>query len=97
MADIKYYKWDVGTTLRVSTGNVLTTATVTNLKVQKPDGTEVEWVGTVDPGDNTVITYVVQANDFDQSGRYKLQAYVEFPSGKWRGNTAQFTVTTPFK
>lgn len=95
--EIKYYVGDVGTTLVVSTGNNLTTATLIKLKVQKPDGTEHTWDAIINPALNTQILYTVVAGDLDQLGTYKVQAYVEFPSGKWRGNTASFKVVAHYK
>lgn len=95
--EIKYYVGDEGTVLVVSTGNVLTTATLLQLLVQKPDLTEETWSATIDPLNNTRMTYTVQTGDFDQAGRYKVQAYVEFATGKWRGNTASFLVCDEFK
>lgn len=98
MADpVKYYVGDLGTVITVSTGNVLTGATTTDLKVQKPDGTEVVWTGTIDPLNNQRIVYTIGVGDFDQSGRYRLQSFVAFPSGSWLGNTAEFTVAEPFR
>ena len=95
--DVKYYVGDIGTKLVVSTGNNLTSATTRDLLIQKPSGTIETWAGTQDPLDNTRIVYTIQAGDFDEIGRYKLQAYVVFASGSWRGNTAYFTVSEPFK
>jgi hypothetical protein len=93
----KYYVGDVGTLIYVSTLNDLTTATTTDLLVQKPRGAVVTWDADVDPTDDTRILYEVKVGDFDQAGEYKLQAYVVFPTGQWRGNTAKFTVLEAFK
>jgi hypothetical protein len=95
--EVKYYVGDIGTRLIVSTGNNLTTATTWDLLVQKPSGAIDTWVGAIDGGDNTRIVYTIQNGDFDELGRYKLQAYVVFASGSWRGNTAYFTVSEAFK
>jgi hypothetical protein len=95
--EVKYYVGDIGTRLLVSTGNVLTTATTTNLLVQKPSGAIDTWIGMVNPSDNTQILYTIQTGDFDEIGRYRLQAYVVFVAGSWRGNTAYFTVSETFK
>jgi hypothetical protein len=78
MAD-KIYVDDVGVTLRVYTGVDLTTATVTELHVQKPGATtEWVWTGSLDPANSYQIQYTTIAGDFDTVGEYTFQAYVEF-------------------
>ena len=91
----RFYQGDVGTALIVDTCNDITTATVTNLLVQKPDLSMVTWVGTV--FETTKIRYTIQAGDFDQAGEYRLQSYVEMPSWVGRGDTAIFKVTKAFQ
>jgi len=92
--DGKYYVGDVGTEIIVDTCSDITTATVTDLLVEKPDGTLVTWSG--DVYETTKIKYVVQAGDFDQAGEYILQAYVEMPGWQGRGNSTSFRVTVVF-
>lgn len=86
----KVYVGDVGTVIIVNTKEDLAAATVTNIKVQKPNKTEVIWAGTV--YENTKIKYIIQEGDFDVPGDYMVQAYIEIPGWKGRGETTQFTV-----
>ena len=91
----KYYQGDVGTEIYVDTCSDISTATFVSLKVKKPDGTDVEWVGVV--SDTTKIKYVVQVGDFDQVGEYRVQSYVEMPSWSGLGDTTTFMVSQPFQ
>lgn len=86
----KYYVGDVGTQILVDTCSDITTATLVRLDVTKPDGTEVQWVGSV--SDTTKILYIVSAGDFDQAGEYRLQSYVEIPGWQGHGDTITFRV-----
>ena len=92
--DGKYYVGDIGTEIIVDTCSDITSATVSNLKVEKPDGTLHTWTGTV--YETTHIRYVVVDGDFDQVGLYLVQAYVEMPGWSGLGNTAEFKVTAVF-
>lgn len=78
----KIYKDDVGTIILVDCGINITTATVRELKVKKPDGTYATWAG-VQEGTNQ-IKYVLQAGDVNQDGTYVIQAKVTMPS--WSGS-----------
>jgi hypothetical protein len=68
----------------------ITTATLLRLDVTKPDGTQVQWIGSL--YETTNILYVVMAGDFDQAGEYRLQSYVEMPSWQGHGDTVIFKV-----
>jgi len=92
--DGKYYVGDIGTEIIVDTCSDLTAATKTELIVEKPDGTIENWDGTV--FELTKIRHVVVAGDFDQSGEYTLQAYVEMPGWKGKGNATNFRVSSAF-
>lgn len=90
----KYYVGDVGTEIIVDTCENITTATLVKLMVQKPDGTNHEWIGAV--YDTTKIRYVVQAGNFDQAGTYLVQAYVQMPGWAGRGNNTSFKIYPVF-
>ena len=90
----KYYVGDVGTEIIVDVCSDITLATKVSLLVKKPDGTEHEWIGTV--FEITKIRYVVSVGDFDQNGKYRVQAYVEAPGWQGRGDTTYFKVSPQF-
>jgi len=90
----KFYVGDIGVRIEVDTCSDITTATLVVLRVEKPDGTTHDWVGTV--YDTTKILYIVGPGDFDQEGRYRLQPYIEMPSWQGQGNTATFKVHSVF-
>jgi len=92
--DHKYYVGDIGTEIIVDTCTDITQATVTDLNVEKPDGTDVVWHGSI--FETTKIRYVVQQGDFDQAGEYMLQAYVEIVGWRGRGNVTSFKVNSVF-
>ena len=54
----KVYVEDAGTVVLLNTGTDLTEATVTNIKVKKPDGSEHTWVGTIH--ETKYVKYITQ-------------------------------------
>jgi hypothetical protein len=92
--DGKYYVGSIGTEILVDVCIDITSATVTDLLVEKPDGTIATWGGTV--YEITKIRHVVEAGDFDQAGEYYVQAYVEMPGWSGYGTTTSFRVMAAF-
>jgi hypothetical protein len=90
----KYYVGDVGTEILIDTGSDISTATVLKLLVKKPCGSTTEWTGELGPpntvGVYTRIKYVVRQGDWDMAGWWNVQAYVEMPGWKGRGDTVKF-------
>lgn len=87
----KLYKGDTGIEFHVAVGTSLATATVMEIHVQKPDGSEVAWVAS--KFDDTTLTYTTGTPDLNQEGAYVLQAYVEFPgNSKHHGESYKFIV-----
>jgi hypothetical protein len=86
----KLYVGDEGTEILVDVGDDISTATVLKLKVLKPSGEADTWDGTL--VGTTIIKYIVQTGDFDESGTYQLQAYVEMPAWKGHGDLTKFVV-----
>ena len=91
----KIYVGDIGTEIIAETGEDLSTATTTTIRVTKPDRTVVEWTGTV--SDLTSIKYVVINGDLNLTGTYKCQAYVVLPAWQGLGETFTFKVYAVFK
>jgi hypothetical protein len=58
----------------LDTGQDLVSATVTNIKYIKPDGTTGTWTGAA--YDSTKVKYEVQPGDLDDIGLWTLQAIV---------------------
>ena len=90
----KVYINTEGILIKVETGIDLSGATKVSLKVRKPSGTEVEWIGTAD---GTKITYITQTGDLDEAGLYKIQAYIEKGSLKILGDTDGIYVYNEFE
>ena len=88
----KLYVGDEGTVFEVDVGTDVSSASTTDLKVKKPDGSTTSWTGAANSGTNTQIDSTITANDLDQAGRYKLQSYVVTPTWTGRGETAEFVV-----
>ena len=85
MVETKWYVGTVGVKLVVETGQDLSDTMQVSLLVKKPDGTQEEWTGTAN---GTKIEYIVQQDDFDQAGIYRIQAKAVFADGAiWYGNT----------
>ncbi len=83
MSDFKY---DSLLALNANTGYAgLASASVRRILYEKPDGiTTGYWDASSYSG--TVITYNVQNGDIDQSGDWKLQAYIEVGGLQKKGN-----------
>ena len=88
MSDV--FVGDEGTIISLDCGTSVATATVCQIIVKKPNGRRVTWNAVQDA--ETTIKYVVQAGDLDVAGDWQLQAYVEFPTWKGRGEVATLKV-----
>jgi len=84
---------DVGTEIIVDCGADVSTATVRNIVVRKPAGTRVVWPAQLLT--SNLIKYTVVDGDLDVVGNWKLQAYIEMPSGRWSGEVATLFVARP--
>ena len=90
----KFYIGDIGTEIIVDVCSDITTANVTDLMVEKPDGTQVTWSGAV--FETTKIKYVVASGDFDQVGIYTVQSRVVISGWSGYGDTVSFKVSSLF-
>ena len=92
---------DVGTEFQISlktcagVAEDITTATLIQVVLQKPDFTKLTntVVASGDPTEGIVI-YTTILGDLDQVGKYKLQAIVTYPTGKWSSEILTFKVVT---
>ena len=90
----KVYVGDIGTVITVDCGTTITGATDLALNVRKPDGTEVEWVPAISGTDS--LEYTTVSGDFDQAGRYKLQASLTIDGWSGLGEVASFLVYSSY-
>ncbi len=86
----KVYVGDVGTILKLDTGENLGTATAQTIKYTRPDATTGYWSGEV--VETTKVKYVIQAGDWDVAGEWFFQSYVELPDWQGHGETAPYTI-----
>ena len=92
----KSYVGDIGTVITVDTGTPIADATVVKLMVLKPGASaEVEWTGAI--YNTNYVRYTTVDGDFSIKGNYKIQAFVDTPSGEWRGETFTIRVYDDFK
>lgn len=91
----QHYKETVGTDIIVNIGEDITGATNTKLKVQKPDGTEVEWIASI--YNTNYLKYTVQENDWNQWGTYKVHSYLTINGWTGHGDCVTFTVDKLYK
>lgn len=82
---------DIGTEIVLDCGQTITGATKLEIVARRPDGTNVTWTASADT--TTAIKYATQANDLNQAGDWKLQAYIETASWKGRGAIVTLTVS----
>lgn len=85
----RVYLGDIGTVITLDCESDISAATVRKILVRKPDGSEIEWTASQV---GTSLIYTIALGDLDQSGEWSMQAYVETPAGKWRGETYRITV-----
>jgi hypothetical protein len=91
----KFYVNDIGTEIIVETGSDITLAVVKELQVKKPSGKVVIWESEV--YNTTKLRYVVQPGDWDESGTYTIQAYVELPHWSGHGDSVTLKIENLFK
>jgi len=72
---------DVGTEIILDCGTDVSSATIKNIVVRKPNGNRLTW-GAVFDGANS-IKHVTVDGDLDMAGTWHLQASVTMPT--WRG------------
>lgn len=91
----KVYRGDIGTAIILDTRSPIDGATKASIKFKRPQGTSGEWVGGVYEG--TKIKYIIEDGDLDTAGIWFLQAYVETPAWKGRGETVRLVVFNDFE
>ena len=77
----KVYVGDIGTEFVLDCGVAINTATVMEIRIKKPSGAVATWTATLSGTQS--VRYVAAANDIDEAGAWKMQAYVDTPD--WRG------------
>lgn len=94
MAGDKHYKGTVGTNMIINVGENITGATDTKFKIQKPDGTKVDWNATI--YNNNYLKYTVQEGDWNVWGDYKLHSWMTINGWTGPGDLVIFTIETLF-
>jgi len=89
-----HYVGEIGTDIIVDIGTDITGATPTVLKVQKPDGTTVEWTASI--YNSNYLKYTTISGDFDQSGTYVVQASLTLTGWTGLGDVATFEVYSAY-
>lgn len=100
----KVYVGDIGTEIRLDTNPDdlaeidISTANILKILVLKPSGAEEEWTATRYSTTNQ-ITYTTIEGDLDESGSYRLQAYVAWdsPASEHLGETVKLKVYAEWK
>lgn len=72
----------------------LSEATKMVIKFQKPDKrTTIDQIASFkSDGNDGIIQYITIDGDLDEIGNWKIQAYIETPSGSWSSDIAKFKV-----
>ncbi len=90
----KYYVGDIGTDIIVDCGEDISAATVKRIKYRKPDGTEGYWEADVYL--SNYLKYTVLINDWDLSGKWSINSYIEIGTWKGHGETDWFVLDSPY-
>lgn len=91
----KHYVSEIGTDIVVDCGCTITGASPTKLKVKKPDNTEEEWDASIEGTDS--LKHTTEAGDFDQAGKYRLQASLTLGSWIGLGETVTFVIYEAYR
>jgi len=91
----KIYVGDIGTVITLDTNEDISSATTTEIRVKKGDGTTTTWTGELSGSDS--VTYTIVDGDFSCSGVYKVQVYIVMTSWSGLGETAEFQVYDVFE
>ena len=89
---------DIGTEFRITildNGSAIDISGATSLVIiiKKPDGTSITTTGNLyTDGTDGIMYYRVVSGDLDQSGIYKIQAYVEISGGSYYSSIGSFSV-----
>jgi len=89
---------DIGTALKariMEEGAVqnISAATVKKFRFKKPGGTIIEKTAEFDTdGTDGILKYETVLGDIDEAGPWEMQAYLEFPTGKWWSSRETFQV-----
>jgi hypothetical protein len=93
---------DVGTVFEVtvkegSTVVDISTATVKSFVCRKPSGAVVTWTAEfATNGTDGKLRYTTAEDDLDRAGDWRMQAYIEMPTGAWHSDEATFKVAANF-
>jgi hypothetical protein len=69
-----------------------------SLLVEKPNGTQVEWIADLDAADHTRMEYMIKSGDLDQAGVYVIHARAVIEGQQSRlGKAAAFEVKERFE
>lgn len=80
------YLGDVGTVITLDCGSDVSTATVRKMRARMPNGGIKEFTASADT--NNSIKYTLLAGDFNVAGNWQVQAYIDMPGWKGRGEWA---------
>lgn len=81
---------EAGTQLTVNCVATITTASPVALIISKPDLTRAVWTPTISGA--SALIYTTISGDFNQVGRYSLQASITIGAWSGHGETAEFVV-----
>jgi len=84
------YMSSVGYRIVLFVGQDIQDATVRHIVYKKPSGEVGYWLATL--RGLLEIEYTVQAGDFDEAGKWELQAYIETPNWSHYGEKAYLDV-----
>jgi len=86
----KIFVGDTGTAIIVDCGSDISTATVHDIKVRKPNGDVVVWSASI--YQNNFLKYITVDGDLNLAGDYFVESIITLPSWKGTGETDRFTV-----
>lgn len=91
---IRIVKGDVDVEIVLEVGADIAGASTAKIKAKSPSGQEKTWTATAEG--TTAIKYKTTAGDFDEAGRWTLQAYIEKGAFKGHGTPVEIMVMEQF-
>jgi hypothetical protein len=89
------YKGQSLLTIKLETGLDISSASVKKINYKKPNGTIGSWVATVDG--TTKLSYNVNQGDINQSGKWKMQAFVTIGGKDGYGDSVEVDFKKQFQ
>jgi len=85
----RVFKGDIGTKIKLNSGQDISSASKIQIRFKKPGGTKGVWAAVLEG--TQYGYYILKSGDMDENGVWEVQLYVEIDNWKGYGEIATFT------